>query len=553
MSEQPANASFVAFFRNRSTIAWTIFFFVIILLVATAPDIGLTWDEPAYITAAESYLSWFQLVFMNPGEAFKPEIITQYWTPNHEHPPLDKVWSGLVWGIGRHIFDDLVAHRLGNMLLVAVMTALLYYMVAEEFGDFAGLAAAGSLIAMPRFFFHAHLAALDVPIAFMVFLVTFLFWRWADSPSWKWTLLLSLVWGAALATKVNAFFILPTLGLWVLIYRLRFYLIIRLIVMGLIGVPFSILLWPWLYFDTFQRLVEYIGFITVDHWEIGVYYLGDFYMPPPWHYAFVVTWAVVPLGILLCAFLGIFYSIRNAKDDQGFGWLLFLSAIVPLAALSTGQSMVYDGERLFMPAFPFLAGLAAIGVDQLSKWVATQIPDKGIQIKRGWISIPIVFLVFVGPLTTMAQLYPHLLSYYSFGVGGLRGGVNLGFETTYWCESYLSALEYINEHADPGDKVWVEAWSHDVLVYYKLHGQMRADLEVVFDPNPWVSSVFGDYRDYGVKGYYHNSDFVIYQNRPTQLYTKSNPITLDWIAEHEPVFEIELQGEPLVMVFDNRQ
>ncbi len=542
-----------AILQKRNTIAWIIFFVVIAILLITAPDIGLTWDEPAYITAAESYLAWLELVFTNPGEAFSFEAITQFWTPNHEHPPLDKVWSGLVWGIGRHIFDDLVAHRLGNMLLVAAMTALLYFLVAEEFGNFAGLAAAGSLIAMPRFFFHAHLAALDVPIAFMVFLVTFMFWRSADTPSWQWTLLLSLVWGAALATKVNAFFILPTLGLWVIIFRRRVFLIFRLIIMGIIGGAFSLLLWPWLYFNTIQRLVDYIRFITVDHWEIGVYYLGKFYMPPPWHYAIVITWAVVPWGILLCAILGMIHSIRNSKGDRGFGWLLILNVIVPLAALSTGQSMVYDGERLFMPAFSFLAGLAAIGIIQLSKWVSTRIADKGFQITRAWISILLLILIFIGPLTAVVQLYPHLLSYYSFGVGGLPGAVDLGLETTYWCESYLPAVEYINEHAEQGDKVWVEPWSHDVLVYYKLHGQMRADLEIVFDTNPWVSSVFGNFRDYGVKGYFHNADFVIYQNRPTQLFTQSNPISLDWIEKNEPVFEIVIKGEPLVMVFDNRQ
>jgi 4-amino-4-deoxy-L-arabinose transferase-like glycosyltransferase len=206
-----------------------------------------------------------------PGQAFTPKQIEDSWSPNHEHPPLDKVWSGLVWGLGRHIFDDLLAHRLGNMLLVAVMTALLFFMVAEEYGDFAGLGAAGSLLAMPRFFLHAHLAALDVPIAFMVFLVTFLFWRGVYSRSWKWTLLSGLVWGTALATKVNAFFILPTLFLWVIIFRRRAYLIVRIFIMGLIGMPFSILLWMWLYFETIQRLTEYIRFITVDHWKIGIY------------------------------------------------------------------------------------------------------------------------------------------------------------------------------------------------------------------------------------------------------------------------------------------
>jgi hypothetical protein len=75
-------------------------------------------------------------------------------------------------------------------------------------------------------------------------------------------------------------------------------------------------------------------------------------MPPPWHYAFVVLWAVIPLGILLVALVGTVFFIRRSTKDQGFGWLMLISLIVPLAALSTGKSMVYDGERLFMPASP---------------------------------------------------------------------------------------------------------------------------------------------------------------------------------------------------------
>lgn len=72
MSEQLNNFPVAAILRKRSAFAWIIFIFVIILLVATTPGIGLTLDEPAYITAAESYLSWFQLLFTNPGRALEP-------------------------------------------------------------------------------------------------------------------------------------------------------------------------------------------------------------------------------------------------------------------------------------------------------------------------------------------------------------------------------------------------------------------------------------------------------------------------------------------------
>ncbi len=101
----------------------------------------------------------------DPARALTPENINSFWTLNHEHPPVEKIWSGLVWLGARHFFDELSANRLGPILMVAFLIALLYLMVAKEYGRGAGLFAAAALMSMPRFFFHSHLAALDVPVA----------------------------------------------------------------------------------------------------------------------------------------------------------------------------------------------------------------------------------------------------------------------------------------------------------------------------------------------------------------------------------------------------
>lgn len=68
----------------------------------------------------------------------------------------------------------------------------------------------------------------------------------------------------------------------------------RFVVMGAIAIPVLSLL-ARLYFQTIERLTEYIGFVTTEHWQIGQYYLGEFFMPPPWHFGFVMVWAVLPL------------------------------------------------------------------------------------------------------------------------------------------------------------------------------------------------------------------------------------------------------------------
>ncbi|MBI5953621.1 MAG: glycosyltransferase family 39 protein [Chloroflexi bacterium] len=422
--------------KGRLGMAALIAIAVFLLLLATASDIGLTWDEPAYIAAAELYTDWYGKVFAQPTEAFDEKVVTSHWKANKEHPPLDKIWSGMVWTVARNFTDDLTAHRMGNMLLVAALAALLYLLVSDAYGQVAGFVAIAALLTMPRFFFHSRLSALDVPAAVSVFIVTFVFWKTKDKSHWGWDLLLGLVWGLALATKINAVFVPVTLGIWWLIFRRRARLIVRMIVMGVAGFLVFVLSWPWLYVKPVKHFIDYILFVTTKHWPIGQYYLGQFFMPPPWHFGFVMIWAVLPLSLTILYFVGIFRA-GTGKHDSGLGWLLFLSALTPILAISTGKSMVYDNERLMMASFPFLAGLAGSGfgwivsgLEKLStRWGKPGVFPIGLAI--------LAALAFVPQLVTMGRLYPHYLSYYGEGVGGLAGATHLGLETTYWCETAL--------------------------------------------------------------------------------------------------------------------
>ena len=102
------------------------------------------------MVAAETYPRWYGELIARPSYALSREGIARYWSISHAHPPLSKLWSGLVWLGARHFFDDLTAHRLGNILIVSVLIALLYLMVAQNYGRIAGLIAAVSLLTMPR-------------------------------------------------------------------------------------------------------------------------------------------------------------------------------------------------------------------------------------------------------------------------------------------------------------------------------------------------------------------------------------------------------------------
>jgi hypothetical protein len=42
---------------------------------------------------SKSYAAWLGLLVRDPGAALVSETIDAYWTVNHEHPPLNKIWN----------------------------------------------------------------------------------------------------------------------------------------------------------------------------------------------------------------------------------------------------------------------------------------------------------------------------------------------------------------------------------------------------------------------------------------------------------------------------
>ncbi len=537
--------------REKSVISNGLIAFVLacltaILLTATAPAIGLTWDETDYIAGADSYAAWFGLLTKSPAQALNPVITDQYWTVSHENPPVEKIWAGLVWTVARHFFDDLTANRLGAILLVSVLVALLYLLVAPLFGKAAGLFAALALLSMPRFFLHAHLAALDVPGAVAAFAITFLFWKTIDRKEWWWGLVPGLGWGLAVAIKLNGYFIPIALVIWCLVNRRTWTMALRFLLMGLSGIAVFLLVWPWLYHQTWQRILDYLDY-QIRHYPLGQWFLGKFYMPPPWYFVPVILAAVVPLTIMVLVFVGMARAGKTSKY-QPLVWLLILSAFVSISPFLLGKVLLYDDDRLFMPVYPFLAGLAGIGfgwaLDGLRKWLN--------RLKRPALVVPLSLLLGLAMLApqsvAMASLYPHLLSYYSESVGGLPGATKMGLETTYWCEDYATALPYINSHAHPGDFIWIEPGSFDILIYYQMHGELRKDVYIL--TTPFSHSVFGLQAIQPFQGNIFAADWIIFDHHQSQYGVMGeNYVPLQAVKQRKPVFELSYQGVPLMDLY----
>ena len=512
-----------------------------IVLVATSPSTGFTTDEPNYINADESYGRWLSILVKDPARAFSSQTINTFLASVHEHPPVEKYWAGMLWLVGRHFFDPLTAHRLGPILLVAIMVGLLYLLVAKEFGRAAGLFAAAALLSMPRFFFHAHLAALDVPVAFGAFAVTFLFWKTIERRNWWWGIVLGAAWGLAEGIKLNATFIPISLVLWSLLYHRKGYVAIRFLLMGLVAVLSFLLIWPWLYFNTWTRLLEYINF-HVNHYGIGAWYLGQAYLPPPWHYVFVTLWAVLPLTLILMIAAGVAGAGKKRKGTS-LVWLLVLSVFAAIFPFIFGVSLAYNGERLFMPAFPFLAALAGIGFGRLVAWLRQWMQSSRPAVLTGSATALLGLALLTPQTVTMARLYPHLLSYYSESVGGLRGATKLGLETTYWSEAYISAIPYLNAHARPGDIVWTE--NGETFEYYQRFGWLRSDIKFMAIRSP------EDPQYQPGTDYLKKASWFVYVYQQSKFGFEGEDAYPPWtlLRSQSPVFVVSFEGVPIMSIY----
>jgi len=424
-------------------VAIAVFVVALAAVLLTLDDPGLTWDEPFSIFAGGSYVQWLAEL---PRLPFGREAIDRCWSLNHEHPPLAKVAMGISRALLERTLGYVVASRFAVALAFALLVELVFCFASRAFGGLAGLMAAGSLLCMPRVFGHAHLAGLDLVMAFAWTLSAVVFARAVEEGGWRWSAVSGLCFGLALLTKINAVFLpLALVGWGVGFYRRRALAPLAWTLGG--GVVVFLLGWPWLWPAPATRLWAYLH----PTWRVAipVWYFGRVYAEQgaPWHYPLVLTAATIPVGILFLVVLGAVGAVRQFRVAP----LLALPLVH--AAAAVGPFLLpwlpkYDGVRLFLPAFPFLAVLAGVGGARCWAWVA----ERSRARPRRALLVAVLF--FLSQAGAYALIHPCELSYYNALVGGLWGAERLGLETTYWHDCVNPRLfAWLNRRCAMGDAV----------------------------------------------------------------------------------------------------
>ncbi len=446
------------------------------LTVKTLDAPGLTWDEANFIPSSISYLNWFGILTGRTGHtgpedfraripfALSADTITHHWRPTSEHPPLAIGLSGITMSLFHRLAGIIFAARISTAIVFSLLILLVYKFSYEIYGRRAACFSALSLLIMPRIFGHAHFASLDICMAFTWLLTVFSFVKGINSR--KWSIITGIAYGLALATKLNALFLPLPLLLWAHLYHRKDYSL-NLIAMLLISPAVFFLMWPWLWPEPLTRTIHYLT-QHLQRMSIPVYYLGTTYKESnaPWHYPVIMTAVTLPPAVLILTISGFIRILRNRLKDSA-GTLILLNIITCIGIIALPQVNKYDGIRLFLPAFPFIASLAGMELSRLLQ----KIKPKHLVLSTG------IFLLAISALP-LIRIHPYYLSYYNVLVGGLRGAEQRGFETTYWGDTCNeNILSYLNENAPENAKVAFYPAGSNVAALCQLTGKLRGDIK----------------------------------------------------------------------------
>ncbi len=402
-----------------------------------------------------------------------PDSVREVFGPgsnyNPDHPPLGRVWLGVWHDLVAWLFppaDHPVNEqgirfvtdcaRVGSATAFALTVFLVGLFATKWYGRAGGIAAAVSLVLMPRVFAHAHLASLEtfMNLTYSATILAVAHWWRAEEGarrSWMIPALTGILFGFALLTKMQAILIPPVVGLWAL-WHGRVRAIKPLMIFGLVGLVVFFIGWPWLWLDPMKNFHEYFA-RTTNRAVLTCYYLGQVWADKdvPWHYPFVMFAVTVPIGLHILGLLGVVAQFSRVPNEREVAivprlrfeflgapreQLLLAATLMPLVLFALPGIAVYDGERLFLVSYPLWAVLIGRGTEVALSHLSQRTESGQWQMfasRRARITVATLFLLTqsIGVIV----MHPCQLSYYNLLVGGLSGADHLGFERTYWGDS----------------------------------------------------------------------------------------------------------------------
>ncbi len=488
-------------------------------------------------------------------------------------------------------FDN--AYHLSIIISGVAGVFILYLFLLEAFGFITGLAGLAFLALLPRYWGDLHNNMKDVPQAAAFALAIWMFWRLTRYKRVKDLIFASLAFAIAFNTKVNTLMVPVIAGVWLFITGLlstiddrelkvvvenrrskvvpqRLSSIFHLQkLFSIFHLPLSLLyfaaaplaaflLWLPFWKHPIDRLIYMFRFFLDNTQNLEVLYFGTIYKSAinvPWHYALGYLGVTTPVPTLLFFILGLTiigvnvirmgksildawkYDIRNrkTKNDHRFSHfdndfrssiqrlsnfsLLLLWFFLPLTRYLNPKIGVIDGIRHFEEVVFPLCAIAAVG------FAATL--DRLNRMKRmGTLGRPILIgVVLVTLILPIVRYHPYQISYFNELVGGICGALG-NFDVEYWGTSQKAAVRWLNANARK------DSFVHVLMAGDSAAKYLRPDLLTRVNQ----------------KGF-DEADYVVILNR--RSFFDRYWGTTAYMAGRKPVYEVQIQGVPLTLIYEN--
>lgn len=535
-------------------------------LLGTVRTLGYARDEGFYFQAAQSYEHWFELFLEHPKAAMERTVVDRWWSINHEHPAFMKSLFALShrYLYERHpIFAEAgTAYRFPGMVVSSLGLAVTYLWGRLTLGRGAGLVAALSLGLMPRVFYHSHLDCFDTPVSALWLLTAFLFWLSVERGGWHYPVLTGLAYGILLNTKHNSWLLPGALVAYYLLIQwrplrrgrprgIRGGLSALMLMVGLGPLVFYAT-WPWIWFDTKLRLIEYATF-HLQHEYYNMEFLGYTYWKPPMPrlYAWVMTLATVPGITLILAGIGgltgLSLSFRAAKGlghESQRTRAALLWGIGLMACYSpwwSPQTPIFGGTKHWITAYPFLALWAGLGfrttwralTETVEHWAAKHVSfAHWLPLSRKLVGPTLAVCVLAGPLVMTLESHPWGLTFYTPLVRGASGAASLGLNRTFWGYTTGAVQDFVNRTMPPEGRLYLHDTAQQSYWMMLQDGRIRNDVQGTLD---LASSSMGLYHHEPHMSRVEQELWVVYGTTAPAAIALYQGVPVVWVYARPPL------------------
>ncbi len=432
---------------------------VLVIVLCTFRDYGITWDESWHLTYGDYIVAWF-------GSAGADTSALCY--------RLDYMYSGgfdLAGALLRRVspYSDFETIHLFGALIGLLGLAGAWRLARRLAGPAAGLAAVVLLATTPVYYGHMFANPKDLPFAvgyvWALDALCALVLRLPRVPRRLWIRLAVLA-GLAMSVRIAGILLLLYMMAVVvaasgLRWRATKSLPAGLATLRRLGRPAAwtwlgawvvmLASWPWALLDPIRRPWMALGRMS----KFSVHrrqmpFAGEEMLTtePRWdylpHYFGIKIPVLILALVLLAAVVATVWWVRRARTPVSLAQrnvtLVLVAAVVapPTYAIVVG-SVVYDGLRHFLFLVPVLAVVAAVMAACVPRIVGRRPAVVAVTLSLA------MGAMVVRQVQAMVRLHPYQYIYFNELVGGLPGADG-DYDTDYYGASYKEAFEVLADH-----------------------------------------------------------------------------------------------------------